>query len=138
MESAALTPVERFLERYPHELSGGERQRVALARAIVLHPRLIVADEPTTMLDVSLRLELLALMRRLGEQQGISYLYITHDLALARAFCDRLVILHEGRVVEEGTAAEVVERPQHPYTARLVGAAVALPDRASTPTLSAH
>ena len=128
LESASLTPVDRFLDRYPHELSGGERQRVALARAIVLHPRLIVADEPTTMLDVSLRLELLALMRRLGEQQGISYLYITHDLALARAFCDRLVILHQGRVVEEGTAAEVVERPQHPYTARLVGAAVALPE----------
>src|SRR6185295_17407697 len=97
LESTALTPVERFLDRYPHELSGGERQRVALARAVVLHPRLIVADEPTTMLDVSLRLELLALMRRLGEQQGISYLYITHDLALARAFCDRLVILHQGQ-----------------------------------------
>jgi ABC-type glutathione transport system ATPase component len=128
LESAALTPVERFLDRFPHELSGGERQRVALARAVVTHPRLIIADEPTTMLDVSLRLELLALMKRLGQEQAISYLYITHDLALARAFCDRLVILHEGRVVEEGTAADVIERPQHPYTVRLVGAAVALPD----------
>jgi ABC-type glutathione transport system ATPase component len=132
LESAALAPADRFMSRYPHELSGGERQRVALARAIVLHPRLIVADEPTTMLDVSLRLELLALMRRLGEQQGISYLYITHDLALARAFCDRLVILHEARVVEEGPAADLIERPQHPYTTRLVGAAVSLPD--SVPT----
>jgi ABC-type glutathione transport system ATPase component len=127
LASVTLTPVERFLDRYPHELSGGERQRVALARAVILHPRLIIADEPTTMLDVSLRLELLALMRRLGEQQGISYLYITHDLALARAFCDRLLILHQGRVVEAGAAADVIERPQHPYTARLVRAAVALP-----------
>jgi ABC-type glutathione transport system ATPase component len=136
LEATALTPVERFLDRYPHELSGGERQRVALARAVVLHPRLIIADEPTTMLDVSLRLELLALMRRLGAQQGISYLYITHDLALARAFCDRLVILHQGQVVEEGAAAELIERPQHPYTVRLVGAAVTLPERA-VPTVGA-
>lgn len=128
LESTALSPAERFLDRYPHELSGGERQRVALARAVVLQPRLIVADEPTTMLDVSLRLELLALMRELGEREGTSYLYITHDLALARAFCDRLAILHEGRVVEEGAAADVIERPEHPYTARLVGAAITLPD----------
>ena len=97
LEEAALTPADRFLRRYPQELSGGERQRVALARAIILRPRLIVADEPTTMLDMSLRLELLALMKRLGQQHAISYLYITHDLALARAFCDRLVILHEGQ-----------------------------------------
>ena len=130
LESAALIPPERFLDRYPHELSGGERQRVALARAVVLHPRLIIADEPTTMLDVSLRLELLTLMRRLGQQQGIGYLYITHDLALAQAFCDRLLILHQGKLVEEGAAAEVIAHPQHPYTQKLVGAAVALPERA--------
>lgn len=128
LEAVSLTPVERVLDRYPHELSGGERQRVALARAVILEPRLIIADEPTTMLDVSLRLELLALMRRLGQQHGISYLYITHDLALARAFCDRLVILHQGKVVEAGTAADIIERPQHPYTVQLVGAAVDLPD----------
>ena len=127
LEATALTPAARFLDRFPHQLSGGERQRVALARAVVLHPRLIIADEPTTMLDVSLRLELLALMKRLGEQQGISYLYITHDLALARAFCDRLVILHQGQVVEAGLSADVIQHPQHPYTTRLVGAAVALP-----------
>jgi ABC-type microcin C transport system duplicated ATPase subunit YejF len=127
LEDAALTPVERYLHRYSHELSGGERQRLALARAIVLRPRLIVADEPTTMLDMSLRLELLALMKRLGRQHAISYLYITHDLALARAFCDRLVILHEGHVVEEGPAADLIERPRHPFTMRLVNAAVTLP-----------
>ena len=85
LEDAALTPADRFLDRYPQELSGGERQRVALARAVILRPRLIVADEPTTMLDMSLRLDLLALMKRLGRQHGISYLYITHDLALARS-----------------------------------------------------
>ena len=123
LEETALTPAGRFLRRYPHELSGGERQRVALARAVILRPRLIVADEPTTMLDLPLRLELLALMKRLGRQHAISYLYITHDLALARSFCDRLVILHEGRVVEQGPAADLIERPQHPYTMRLVGAA---------------
>ena len=128
LEEAALTPADRFLGRYPQELSGGERQRVALARAVILRPRLIVADEPTTMLDMSLRLELLALMKRLGRQHAISYLYITHDLALARAFCDRLVILHEGHVVEQGPAADLIERPKHPYTRRLVAAAVTLPD----------
>jgi ABC-type glutathione transport system ATPase component/ABC-type dipeptide/oligopeptide/nickel transport system permease subunit len=126
LEETALTPVDRFLDRYPQELSGGERQRVALARAIILRPRLIVADEPTTMLDMSLRLELLALMRRLGQNHGTSYLYITHDLALARAFCDRLVILYEGRVVEQGTAADLIEHPKHAYTKRLVDAAVTL------------
>jgi ABC-type glutathione transport system ATPase component len=128
LDETALTPVDRFLGRYAHELSGGERQRVALARAIVLRPRLIVADEPTTMLDMSLRLELLALMQRLGRQHAIGYLYITHDLALARAFCDRLVILCEGRVVEHGPAADLIERPAHPYTKRLVAAAVTLPE----------
>jgi ABC-type glutathione transport system ATPase component len=123
LEEVALTPADQFLRRYPQELSGGERQRVALARAIILRPRLIVADEPTTMLDMPLRMELLALMMRLGQQHAISYLYITHDLALARALCDRLVILHEGRVVEEGPAADLIERPKHPYTTRLVDAA---------------
>ena len=123
LEGAPLTPADRFLGRYPQELSGGERQRVALARAVILRPRLIVADEPTTMLDMSLRLDLLALMKRLGRQHGISYLYITHDLALARHFCDRLVILHEGVVVEQGPAADLIERPQHAYTRRLIAAA---------------
>ncbi len=133
LEEAALTPADRFLRRYPHELSGGERQRVALARAIIMRPRLIVADEPTTMLDLPLRLELLALMKRLGRQHSISYLYITHDLTLARAFCDRLVILEDGCVVEEGTAADLIERPAHPYTRRLVNAARALASGARLP-----
>lgn len=127
LESVSLAPAARFAERYPHELSGGERQRVALARAVILQPSLIVADEPTTMLDVSLRLELLALMRDLQARHGTAYLYITHDLALARAFCDRLIILHRGRVAEEGPSADVIERPSHPYTAALIAAAVTLP-----------
>ncbi len=123
LEDTALTPADRYLGRYVQELSGGERQRVALARAIILRPRLIVADEPTTMLDMSLRLALVTLMKRLGRQHEISYLYITHDLALARALCDRLVILDEGRVVEQGPSASVIERPAHASTARLVEAA---------------
>jgi ABC-type glutathione transport system ATPase component len=123
LEQAALTPADRYLGRYAQELSGGERQRVALARAVILRPRLIVADEPTTMLDMSLRLALVTLMKRLGRQHAIGYLYITHDLALARVLCDRLVILDEGRVVEEGPAAAVIERPAHACTARLVEAA---------------
>lgn len=135
LAAALLAPVERYLTRYPHELSGGERQRIALARAVILRPRLIVADEPTTMLDVSLRLELIELMRRLGQEHTIAYLYVTHDLALARAFCDRLVILDRGRVVEEGPADEVIERPRHPFTTRLIGAAMTLPATVD-PTLS--
>jgi ABC-type glutathione transport system ATPase component/ABC-type dipeptide/oligopeptide/nickel transport system permease subunit len=126
LEETALTPVDRVLQRYPQELSGGERQRVALARAIILRPRLIIADEPTTMLDVSLRLSLLALMRRLGREHAIGYLYITHDLALARALCDRLVILDNGRVVEQGPSADLLERPSDARTARLVEAAAML------------
>jgi ABC-type microcin C transport system duplicated ATPase subunit YejF len=126
LEEVGLTPPGRFLERYPHQISGGERQRVALARALVLRPRLIVADEPTSMLDVSLRGELLDLMRRLRERHALSYLYITHDLASASGFCDRLVVLHQGHVVEEGPTAELIARPRHPYTASLVRAAEAI------------
>jgi ABC-type glutathione transport system ATPase component len=129
LEAVALTPVERVARRFPHELSGGERQRVALARAVVLQPRLIVADEPTTMLDVSLRLELLDLMRRLARSHAIAFLYITHDLALARAFCDRLVVLHQGKVVEQGATAEVIERPSHPFSRALLAAAEGMGDR---------
>lgn len=126
LEAASLVPADRVAGRYPHELSGGERQRVALARAVILRPRLIVADEPTTMLDLSLRLELLDLMRRLGRQHMIAFLYITHDLALASAFCDRLVILDHGQIVEQGPTIEIIERPRHPFTAALLGAADAL------------
>jgi ABC-type glutathione transport system ATPase component len=102
LEEVGLTPAIQFAQRYPRELSGGQRQRVALARALVLRPRLIIADEPTSMLDVSVRAGIIQLMRELRDRHGLSYLFITHDLALARHFCNRLVVLQAGRIVEEG------------------------------------
>lgn len=122
LAAVALTPPARYATRYPHELSGGERQRVALARAIVVRPDLIVADEPTAMLDASIRSDLLRLLADLGTSHGVAYLYITHDLALAGWFCDRLVVLHQGEVVEQGRTDDVLGRPAHPYTAALVKA----------------
>lgn len=125
LEAVGLAP-DRFLDRFPHTLSGGERQRVALARALILRPRLIVADEPTSLLDVSRRRELLDVMREVGRRYGTAYLYITHDLGLAGVFCDRILVMHAGRIVEDAPAADVRERPQHPYTAALVEAAASL------------
>lgn len=122
LAEVTLTPPEHFAMRHPHELSGGERQRVALARALVLRPDLIVADEPTAMLDASVRADLLALMARLQVDHGMAYLFITHDLALAEGFCDRLVVLSGGRLVEQGTTADILLRPAHPYTVALVDA----------------
>lgn len=121
LQEVALPP-ERYMHRYAHELSGGERQRVGLARAFVTRPQLIVADEPTSMLDTSLRLDLLRLMRELSLRHGIAYLFITHDLVLTRGFCDRLLVLDQGQIVETGTPEEVTENPQHPFTLRLIGA----------------
>ncbi len=116
----------RFLDRFPHTLSGGERQRVALARALVLRPRLIVADEPTSLLDVSRRRDLLDVMREVGRRYGTAYLYVTHDLGLARSFCQRLLVMHQGRIVEEGRVGDLLQSPQHAYTAALVHASPAL------------
>ncbi|MGH9040608.1 MAG: dipeptide/oligopeptide/nickel ABC transporter ATP-binding protein [Acidimicrobiia bacterium] len=126
LEAVALTPVERFVSRYPHQLSGGERQRVAFARALVTEPRVILADEPTAMLDAYLRAELVDLLDRLRDLRGVAVLHITHDLALAQRSCSRLVVLHEGRVVEEGPTGRVLEAPHHAHTAALVAAAAAL------------
>ena len=114
-----LTPPELFLERYPHELSGGQRQRVAIAAAIVLGPELLVADEPVSMLDVSVRAGVLALLDRLREG-GLGVLMITHDLSTAARFADRIAVMYLGRIVEEGPAAAVVADPQHPYTKALL------------------
>jgi peptide/nickel transport system ATP-binding protein len=122
LERAGLRPGEEYIDRYPHELSGGQRQRVALARALVLEPRLIVADEPTSMLDVSLRAGLLRTMLELRANHGIAFLFITHDLALARYFCDRLAVMFRGRLVEVGDTDAVVARPAHPYTRALLQA----------------
>lgn len=118
-----LDPPERFLHRRVHELSGGERQRVALARAVIARPELIVADEPTAMLDASLRAGLLELLRELRRADGVAFLYITHDLAVAQSFCDRLAVMAQGRIVEQGLTADVLEHAHHPATVRLVDAA---------------
>ena len=113
---------DEMLDRYPHELSGGQRQRIAIARALAVNPRLLLADEPTSMLDVSVRIGVLNLMRNLCEEQGISMLYITHDLASARYLADRIVVMFAGEFVEGGDAMELLAQPAHPYTRLLISA----------------
>ncbi len=122
-----LTPPSNFLFRYPHELSGGQRQRVAVARALVMNPSFVVADEPTSMLDVSIRISIMELMSNLARELGVSYLYITHDLAVARYMCDRIAVMYLGKIVEIGPTEEILARPQHPYTKALLSA-VPVPD----------
>ena len=112
------------LDRYPHQFSGGQRQRIAIARALALKPELIVCDEALSALDVSLRAQILTLLRSLREEFGLSYLFIAHDLPMVRDFCDRLHVMYRGKVVEEGTAAEIFDAPQHEYTQRLLKASV--------------
>ncbi|MCA9913823.1 MAG: ABC transporter ATP-binding protein, partial [Anaerolineae bacterium] len=120
LADAGLKPPENFLERYPEELSGGQRQRVVIAGAIVLNPRLLVADEPVSMLDVSIRAEILNLLRQVRDELGISILYITHDLATAGFFTDRIAVMYLGRIVEIGPTTAVLTNPQHPYTRALL------------------
>jgi oligopeptide/dipeptide ABC transporter ATP-binding protein len=124
-----LAPPSAFLFRFPHELSGGQRQRVAIARALVVRPSFVVADEPTSMLDVSIRTGIMKLMAQLREDLGISYLYITHDLAVARYLCDRIAVMYLGKIVELGNSEDIVKRPLHPYTKALISA-VPVPDPA--------
>ena len=120
LEAAGLRPATDFLFRFPHELSGGQRQRVVIAGALVMDPDVIVADEPVSMLDVSIRTELLRLMLDLRVERGLTYLFITHDLALAWVLADRVAVMYLGRIMEIGPANEVISRPRHPYTAALV------------------
>jgi oligopeptide/dipeptide ABC transporter ATP-binding protein len=122
MRRVRLADAERYLPRFPHELSGGQLQRVVLARALILEPAFLVADEPVSMLDVSVRAGILNLMREARETLGVAALYISHDLALVRYVCDRTLVMYLGRVVEEGPTAEVVRNPRHPYTRALVKA----------------
>ena len=122
LERVGLTPPERFMSKYPGELSGGQKQRAVLARAIILGPDLLVADEPVSMLDMSVRAKILELMLRLKQELDLTYLYITHDLATAKFFCDRIAIMYLGRIVEIGTAEAIYAEPKHPYTVSLLGA----------------
>ncbi|MBW3666197.1 MAG: ATP-binding cassette domain-containing protein [Actinobacteria bacterium] len=122
-----LTPPEPFLFRYPHELSGGQRQRVAIARALVMEPSFVVADEPTSMLDVSIRISIMGLMLDLAKELGVTYLYITHDLAVARYMCDQIAVMYLGKIVEMAPTEELLENPMHPYTRALLSA-VPVPD----------
>jgi len=120
LEEAGLRPAEDYLLRYPHELSGGQRQRVVIAAAMVLEPELLLADEPVSMLDVSIRAEILNLLNALRRSRGISILFITHDLGTVGYFADRLAVMYLGRIVEIGPTAEVLNNPQHPYTKALL------------------
>lgn len=122
LEDVKLVPPEEFLLRYPHELSGGQRQRVAVARTFILNPEFVVADEPVSMLDVSIRAELLNLFFDLTEKFNVSVLYITHDLATARHICHRIAIMYLGKIMEMGTAEDIVYKPMHPYTNALISA----------------
>ena len=120
LSRAGLRPPERFFPMYPHEVSGGQRQRVVIAGAMVMEPRLLLADEPVASLDASIRGEILALMRHLVDETGLSILVVTHDLGLAWNIADRVAVMYLGRIVETGPTEEILENPQHPYTRALL------------------
>ena len=145
LERVALTPASQFIRKYPHELSGGQRQRVAIARALAVQPRVLLADEPVSMLDVSIRLGVLNLLADLRENDGLTILYITHDIASARYLSDDIAVMYAGQIVESGPAVKVTDEPSHPYTQLLLSAApnpdgagqVALTARSGGPSLLA-
>lgn len=122
MEEVRLTPVDDFLHKYPHMLSGGQQQRVVIARAIILEPQLVVADEPVSMLDASVRVEILKLLRGLQEKYHMAVIYITHDLSTVRYFSERVFVMYAGNVVEKAPVNSLVHNPKHPYTAALMDA----------------
>jgi peptide/nickel transport system ATP-binding protein len=122
LERVGLTPAERYIDVYPGSLSGGQKQRVVIARAVICGPDLLVADEPVSALDMSVRAKILELMLELKRDLGLTYLYVTHDLATAKFFCDNIAIMYLGRVVEYGPAAEIYANPRHPYTQALLSA----------------
>ncbi len=117
----------QMLDRYPHQLSGGQKQRVGIARAIITEPRFVALDEPTSSLDMSIRIQLLSLLRRLQEELGIAYLFISHDLSAVRFLCTRIYVMYLGRIIEHGPANEIFDHPAHPYTQALLSA-IPIPD----------
>lgn len=126
LNTVRLSPGEQYLNRFPHELSGGQRQRLSIARALAANPSIIVADEPLSGADVSIRGQILNVLVDMQQQRGVSYLFVTHDISIARAFAHRVVVMYKGEVVEEGDAKQVIDSPQHPYTQRLVNATIVL------------
>ena len=127
LRTVGLVPPEHVAAKYPHELSGGQQQRVAIARALAVEPKVLLADEPTSMLDVSIRIGILNLMRRLRDEQGLAFLYVTHDLGAARYVADDILVMYAGQIVEQGPVEQVLAAPLHPYT-RLLLSAVPNPD----------
>ena len=131
LHRVALEPAEQFIDKYPHELSGGQRQRVAIARALAVRPKVLLADEPVSMLDVSIRLGVLNLLADLRDRDGLAILYVTHDIASARYLADTIIVMYAGKIVESGPAEVVTDQPTHPYTQLLLSAA---PDAEGVPT----
>ena len=127
LTTVGLTPPENYMPRYPHELSGGQRQRVSIARTLIMKPKFVVCDEPTSMLDVSIRISIMDLMLNLAKDLDISYLYITHDLAVARYMCNRIAVMFNGKIVEIAETEELLKNPVHPYTKRLISS-IPVPD----------
>jgi len=127
LQAVELNPPEDFVNRFPHELSGGQRQRVAIASALVLEPKFIVADEPVSMLDVSIKADILNLMLKLRKELNLTFLLITHDLSVIRYICDRAAIMYLGKIVETGPTFEVIDKPVHPYTKALISV-IPVPD----------
>jgi len=127
LERVQLNPPEKFLHCFPHQLSGGERQRAVIARALILNPKFLVADEPASMLDVSVRAGALELLERIAKEFNLTVMYISHDLSLLRYMCQRLAVMYLGKIVESGRTDDVIAHPAHPYTRALV-AAVPVPD----------
>ncbi len=123
LNRVSLTPAEQFIQKYPHQLSGGQRQRVAIARALAARPAVLLADEPVSMLDVSIRLDILNLLLRLKDEEQLALLFITHDIASARYFAEDTVAMYAGQMVEGGPSDDVIQRPKHPYTRLLLSAA---------------
>src|SRR5206468_12654737 len=128
LETVGLVPADKYAAKYPHELSGGQRQRVAIARALAVEPTVLIADEPTSMLDVSIRIGILNLMLELKERERLAFLYVTHDLASARYVADTVLVMYAGQIVEQGPAEAVLQDPLHPYTQLLLSA---VPDPAA-------
>ena len=122
IKSVGLSPPEDFINRYPHQLSGGQRQRVAIARAIILKPEVVVADEPTSMLDASISAQIFNILLQMREKSNITFLFITHSLAAARYLCDRIAVIYKGNLMEIGPAEEILHNPKHPYTQALIDA----------------